>query len=236
MKKKFAINSIYLANEGEGIFVGIPQVMVRFQGCAIGCLNCDSKDTWEFTAPDRDLDLVMADIRLTGLAGKIKRVSITGGDPLHPKLLPACLELVKELKKEGYFINIEAAGTRITHELFDLVDFISFDFKTPSTGVITPVRNIFWMIKSYSGKFQVKSVISDHMDFQTTFDAYQTIKKEIGREIDFSWCLTPAFNSNEDFPVERFQEISHWAQTSYAPFRTIVQQHKVIYGADSTSV
>ena len=43
------INSVYRATEGEGIFVGRVQIFVRFQGCNVKCINCDSKDTWMAT-------------------------------------------------------------------------------------------------------------------------------------------------------------------------------------------
>ena len=44
----YRFNSIYSATEGEGIHIGSPQTFIRFQGCKVGCFNCDSKDTWSF--------------------------------------------------------------------------------------------------------------------------------------------------------------------------------------------
>ncbi|MEX0799567.1 MAG: hypothetical protein WD025_08980, partial [Bacteriovoracaceae bacterium] len=62
MDDKLAINSIYMATEGEGIHVGTPQIFVRFQGCAIGCVNCDSKDTWEFLPGNKALETVLREV------------------------------------------------------------------------------------------------------------------------------------------------------------------------------
>ena len=127
------LNSIYAATEGEGIHIGKPQIFVRFQGCAIGCLNCDSKETWDFDGEKTSLESAVSQVE--EIAGnyphRLKRVSITGGDPLHPKLLPGVVAAAGELKKRGYYINIEASGSRVVDELFDIVNFISFDFKTP---------------------------------------------------------------------------------------------------------
>jgi 7-carboxy-7-deazaguanine synthase len=134
---KLGINSIYRATEGEGVHIGESQIFVRFQGCTIGCLNCDSKDTWNFEEGSFfELEEVVAKIEHLGKTDffPLKRVSITGGDPLHPKLEPGVLALVKILKRQNYYVNIEASGSRICPDIFDLVDFISFDFKTPSTG------------------------------------------------------------------------------------------------------
>ena len=119
---KLHINSIYRAPEGEGIFVGTPQVFVRFQGCSIGCHNCDSVDTWDFEgSEDMSVEAVVRTVRDRG-GEKFKRVSITGGDPLHPKLAGGVSSLARELKARGYFVHLEAAGTRVVHDIFDVIE------------------------------------------------------------------------------------------------------------------
>lgn len=236
MTVKHLINSIYRATEGEGIFLGRPQVFVRYQGCSVGCLNCDSKDTWDFSEEiGKSINQVMGSIFMEGLNGAIKNVSITGGDPLHPSHAPHVLELVKKLKEKKYYINLEAAGTRIVDEIFDLVDFISFDFKTPSTGVKTPINNISKMIVQYPGKFQVKAVIFDRADFDSALSAYKSVaEKDVG--ISFSWVLTPCFNIGEKFPMERFVDVLKWNEEVGGPFRVIGQQHKWVFGPDRKQV
>ena len=42
------LNQIYRATEGEGLIIGTPQIFIRLKGCHIGCLNCDSIETWDF--------------------------------------------------------------------------------------------------------------------------------------------------------------------------------------------
>lgn len=228
------MNSIYSATEGEGIHLGIPQIFVRFQGCAIGCLNCDSKDTWDFEGSEWTKDQVLSAIEDAG-GNKFKRVSITGGDPLHPSHVPNVAELVKELKERNYFINIEAAGTRVVKEIFDDLDFISFDFKTPSTGVKTNPSLISKLNQDYAGKFQVKSVIETKEDFQATLDAYNIILST-NDSMNFSWCLTPSYNLNEEFPLERFRSVIKWNEENGALFRVIGQQHKWLFGPDEKQV
>lgn len=236
MTSKHLINSIYRATEGEGVYLGRPQIFVRYQGCAIGCLNCDSKDTWEFSEEmGQSLEMVMEAIHKEGLNGAIKNVSITGGDPLHPAHVPHVLALVKMLKDKKYYINIEAAGTRVVDEIFDLVDYVSFDFKTPSTGVKTPLKNIAKMIVQYPGKFQIKAVIADKADFLTTHEAYKTLAEQ-SESMPFPWVLTPCFNNHEEFPLERFTQVLSWNEESGGYFRVIGQQHKWIFGPDQKQV
>lgn len=236
MIKNHLINSIYRATEGEGIFLGRPQIFVRYQGCAVGCLNCDSKDTWDFTQEmEQSIEKVMESIYTEGFNGAIKNVSITGGDPLHPGHVPHVLALVKLLKEKNYYVNIEAAGTRVVDEIFDLVDYVSFDFKTPSTGVKTPLKNISKMIIQYSGKFQVKAVIADIEDFYATLEAYKALGSE-GLSLNFPWVLTPCYNTLEEFPLKRFTDVLKWNEETGGFFRVIGQQHKWIFGPDQKQV
>ena len=236
MTTKHLINSIYRATEGEGVFLGRPQIFVRYQGCAVGCLNCDSKDTWDFTQDmGQSIEEVMESVYKEGFNGAIKNVSITGGDPLHPAHVPHVLALVKMLKEKKYYVNIEAAGTRVVDEIFDLVDYVSFDFKTPSTGVKTPVKNIAKMMAQYLGKFQVKAVIADRADFLATYEAFNSLEIE-STTINFPWVLTPCFNTLEEFPLERFTQVLAWNEESGGKFRVIGQQHKWIFGPDKKQV
>lgn len=233
METSLSINSIYRATEGEGLHLGQTQVFVRFQGCAIGCVNCDSKDTWDFPLKGTmSLEEVIKRIESQDI-GHAKRVSITGGDPLHPMNTPGVLALIKELKPRGYWINIEAAGTRIVPEIFDLVNFISFDFKTPSTQVRANPLLFKKLHEQYLGKFQIKAVIETREDFEATFDFRQDLFPE-GHS--FPWFLTPSYNLGEEFPLERFQNVIAWNEVVGGPFRVVGQQHKWLFGPDKLQV
>ena len=160
--------------------------------------------------------------------GIIKRVSITGGDPLHPSHIPALMELIGELKARGYFINIEAAGTRIVKDVFDQVDYISYDYKTPSTGVKTSLELLGRFVGDYGHKGQIKAVVSDKKDFESVYEAYHTVKKSHASLAP--WCLTPCFEPDEAFPMNRFQHVIEMNENFGLPFRVIGQQHKWVYG------
>ena len=229
MKKQLLINSIYRATEGEGIYVGRPQVFIRFQGCQVGCLNCDAMETWEFT---EKFGMAIGQLlqKVDQESGsKIKWVSITGGDPLHPRHGPGLEELIRQLKLKQYLINLEASGVRIVHQVFQQVDFISFDYKPPSTGVKFPLRNLFELCEKYPGKFQIKAVVEDARDFHACFQVYRQLQ-QAGLTDGFEWCLTPAYSPHETFNPDRFIEIMSLNYQCNGPFRVIGQQHKWIYG------
>ena len=232
-KMKVPINSIYLATEGEGVFVGTPQVFVRTQGCSIGCFNCDSKDTWKFkTESFLQRDEVLDKIAREGRG--IRRASITGGDPLHPDIQPAIYSLIKKLKTEGYFVSLEAAGTCIVDEIFSLLDFINFDYKTPSTKVESNPTLITQMANQYGEKFQIKAVIETREDFEYNLAAYEKVSKTVN-PANIPWFLTPAYHG-EPFPRERFLQVVSWNENHGGYFRVVGQQHKWLHGANKKQV
>ncbi len=230
------INSVYRATEGEGIFVGRVQIFVRFQGCNVKCINCDSKDTW--MATDNYLSSVeniLGKIDDLSLNGVIKWVTITGGDPLDPLHIISVFDLVEELKRKNFNISLEATGFRIEHELFEQIDFINFDFKPPSSGTKSNISNLLEMQSKFEGKFQVKSPVENMADFAFIINAYKDIKKQLGK-INFPWVITPCYNLEEKFPENRFKEIVDMNEKEGGIFRVILQQHKIIYGPDTKQV
>lgn len=238
MTENFQIHSIYLATEGEGVHIGHPQIFVRFQGCSVGCVNCDSKETWEFQKEGQwSAQQVFDEVLRISRRGRfpVKRLSITGGDPLHPKHEKNVTDLVDFFKAQGFYINIEASGTRVVPALFERVDYVSFDYKTPCTGVRTPFELLLKMAREFNGKFQVKSVVQDEKDFAYAFEAREMVLKNLG-VVDFPWCLTPAFNTGEAFPKERFIFINQLNEEHGGVFRVIGQQHKFIYGSSEKNV
>ena len=166
----------------------------------------------------------------------IQWVSITGGDPLHPRHSFVLEELIKQLKSKEYLINLEASGVRMAHRVFEQVDFVSFDYKAPSTGIRFPLGHLREMVINYSGKFQIKSVVEDAQDFKACLEAYQQLEC-ISLTDGFEWCLTPAYSPHETFNPERSIEIMSLNYKHGCLFRVIGQQHKWIYGFSSkTSV
>lgn len=227
------INNIYHAIEGEGARIGHPQVFIRLQGCTIGCINCDSKETWEFSGTPKPIESIISDIKKITNNQQGYWVSITGGDPLHIKHEKGLLALCERLKAQGYFVNIEASGTRVVDSLFSQVDFISCDFKTPSTGVKTSYQVLKKVIENYPHKYQIKSVISHREDFMASVEMYERLLKE---GLKAHWFLTPCFETGELIPQKLIQDIYSWVRDYPSYFRVVSQQHKFIYGSTRRDV
>ena len=60
--------------------------------------------------------------------------------------------------------------------------------------------------------------------------------EDLVEKINFNWVLTPCYNTNEEFPMERFIAVINWNEAVGGPFRVIGQQHKWIFGPTKKNV
>src|SRR5690606_1756683 len=116
----------------------------------------------------------------------------------------------------------------------DEVDFISYDFKTPSTTVRTSKEVLKNFIQDYGHKAQIKAVVSDKKDFEATYEAFHVVKE--AKLPLIPWCLTPCYEPGEAFPMNRFQQVVQLNENFGMPFRVIGQQHKWVYGPSAKLV
>lgn len=122
----YPVNNIYTCVQGEGVQTGVAMVLVRLHGCAVGCLWCDTKETWEFeTANERSTlsDVMGQDGRFAWADSKTitayiqeqhpgpRWILLTGGEPADYPLET----LVNTLQKQGYQVAIETSGTAVGH-------------------------------------------------------------------------------------------------------------------------
>ncbi len=124
---KAKISEIFQSIQGEGIYQGANQVFVRFFGCNINCVFCD---TILIHHEEKTLQEVLEKIYAFQ---NWHSVSLTGGEPLcQGEFLRL---LARELKNRGSCVYLETNGI-LPYELrrvIDFVDIISMDFKLPSS-------------------------------------------------------------------------------------------------------
>lgn len=113
------VMEIYLAPQGEGIFIGEPSIFVRFFGCNFRCVWCDTAYSinikeWKSANPDSEedpyeemsVDDVVAVILTLG--GVDTPVVLTGGEPL---LQMQFGQLADRLLAFGKRITVETNGS-----------------------------------------------------------------------------------------------------------------------------
>lgn len=130
--------------QGEGKSTGLPVAFIRLAMCNLYCVWCDTPYTWnwvgtKFEHPDKyekkdEVHPMSVDDIMTQLKQiDVKAVVISGGEPLvqHKALLP----LLKELKANGYWTEVETNGTILpTQTFFDYVDQVNVSPKLANSG------------------------------------------------------------------------------------------------------
>jgi len=118
----YAVNNLYPTIQGEGVLTGIPMLLLRLQGCDVGCPFCDTKESWSLDQSNQHQSLkdslgsnelfsIMSEYELlTSIKeriGNIKWILLTGGEPARFDLNP----LLDHLHKNSFNTAIETSGT-----------------------------------------------------------------------------------------------------------------------------
>jgi len=132
--------------QGEGKTLGKPVVFLRLGGCNLQCIWCDTPYTWNWIGSkwkhkekfDPKEELTRSEIhevldRLREIGSTVKALVISGGEPmLQQKYL---IPLIKELKAEGWWVEVETNGTIAPlPEFLELVDQINCSPKLANSG------------------------------------------------------------------------------------------------------
>ncbi len=139
---------IFASIQGEGIYVGVPTVFVRFGGCDLRCAWCDSPGTWSQSprcrveeAPGSERFGEIENPLATGAVLEIvagldperrMAVSLTGGEPL---LQAASVgELARHLGEDQREVHLETHGlaAEALGSVVEAVDVVAMDWKLAS--------------------------------------------------------------------------------------------------------
>jgi len=126
------IEEIFSSIQGEGIYVGVPQIFVRFAGCNLKCSYCDTPPARYVQEPDA-AELLEGINILDAQSGPHHSVSITGGEPLlQAEFLK---DFLPRLKARAIGVHLQTNGTlaRELESVIDFVDVIAMDIKLPSS-------------------------------------------------------------------------------------------------------
>jgi organic radical activating enzyme len=120
------ILAVFASIQGEGAFVGEPQVFVRLEGCPLRCRWCDTPGSWSVTRePEAAADVAARVGALEGV--RPRTVSITGGEPLaHPAFVR---ELATALAPRRVHLETAGAHPRALERVIDVVAHTSLDLK-----------------------------------------------------------------------------------------------------------
>ena len=129
------ISEIFSSLQGEGPYLGVKQVFVRFGRCNMHCVYCDELDKMQEERFTRlSLSAVLREVeRLDREKGFHHSVSLTGGEPLF--YAPFLENLLPVLKRRGFTTYLETNGTlpRELERVVRFCDIIAMDLKPASS-------------------------------------------------------------------------------------------------------
>lgn len=122
------IAEVYASLQGEGLLAGTPSTFVRTSGCNLRCVWCDTPFTsWDPQGVDRTTADVFAEV--ASLAPR--HVVVTGGEPL---LSAEAAELCLALRRAGFHVTVETAGTVLPAVPDPVADLMSISPKLSSSA------------------------------------------------------------------------------------------------------
>ena len=132
------VTEIFDTIQGEGPYAGVPAVFVRITGCNLRCNCCDTNFDSGINYTVYDTVTKIFSIQKDSNVER-NLVVITGGEPF---LQHGLGELVEELHKQGFVVQIETAGTVFHKEFVTIFNKILNDngrleiVCSPKTGTI----------------------------------------------------------------------------------------------------
>lgn len=247
---------VFASIQGEGIYLGCPQIFIRFTGCNIRCSYCDTVDALlpqaivriEQTPFSGNMKLVPNPISAETLAGFVKHltdsfigfhsISLTGGEPLmYAGFLKKLLPLLK-LSRLEIFLETNGTLPEQLEKIINEIDIISMDIKIPcdiQKGKLDWNKTEKFLQIARQRKCFIKVIISNQLgaklneEFITASDIIARISPEI------SVVLQPAFYETNQpsrryagADIKRMLEVYQIFRTKVKDVRIIPQVHKLI--------
>ncbi len=242
------IVEIFASIQGEGIFVGMPQIFVRFAGCDLDCLYCDTEyakqipEVCTFHLPSGDTTQLPNPVSITQLRTTIDELinrdhfldtlTLTGGEPLlHPQYIAG---LAQSYADEPMTIYLETAGhlPQALAAVSNVVDVVAADIKLPSTlATIVSYDDMreFWKLAIDSDAFAfAKMVLTDAVTENDLIEAGEQLGDLLYDSIPL--ILQPVTPSAKVQPPswDDLWRLTHVATHWFYPVRVIPQCHRLI--------
>jgi len=202
------INEIFYSIQGEGKWVGLPNIFIRTTGCNLRCNFCDTKYAYE-NGENMSINEIYTSIKNYNC----KNICVTGGEPL---IQEETLKLIDFLLKKDYKMCLETNGS------LDIKDFVNKKFLMISLDIKCPSSNMhekmfFKNISLLRAKDQIKFIVKNIKDYEY---AKQILKKYSTKADIF---IQPVWGYN---PLN----IYNWILDDGLDVRMSLQLHKIICG------
>ncbi|MDO8681897.1 MAG: 7-carboxy-7-deazaguanine synthase QueE [Armatimonadota bacterium] len=245
------ISEIFSSIQGEGVYVGVRQVFVRFAGCNLSCDYCDTPASG-FDHPEScAVQIAPGERRFkelpnpldvpTTLAAIINielespghhSVSLTGGEPLMQA--PFLAELCPELRKSDLRAYLESNGTLVDalSDALPHIDIVAMDFKLESATGIKPATEMhreFLAAAVAAGKDVFVKAIVTSSTAEEEIEECAAVIALAGRRIPLIIQPVTSTNANVQSPfAAQIMRLQVAASRILDDVRVIPQCHKML--------
>lgn len=228
MDKQARISEIFLSHQGEGPYAGSRQLFVRFYGCNLDCVYCDTNLESYKTVDEQGLLSKVLDFE-----DDYNELVLTGGEPLlHAEFLSGFLPVFMGHRSRGVYLETNGTLPEELEKVINHVDVIAMDVKLPSSdgsdGTLWKKHEKFMKLASRK-ELIVKAVVTD----STTMEDVKRMSRMIGEvDGDIIVVLQPATAVN-DFIHEADDEMlsffkGHIAKETGKSVMIMGQIHKLM--------
>jgi len=232
---KAKISEIFQSIQGEGKYVGVPQVFVRFYECNIHCVWCDTPASiGDSGGKFEEYSFKQVMDKVSALAANCHSVSLTGGEPMvQSNFLKELLPLIKQTKLKTY-LDTNGIFYKELKTIIDDLDIIAMDIKLPSSTKCRPYwqEHEKFLKEAVKKDVFIKAVISQETSQEDIIQSAQLVA-DINRDILF--ILQPNyFDMNpstslrvgKDSVVKKCCEFQDYCLQYLTNVRVMPQMHK----------
>lgn len=224
MTNKAKIIEIFTSIQGEGPYIGVKQLFIRFSGCNLKCYFCDTNQEFdgvclEFTP--KELQNYIQDFNLR----TVHSISLTGGEPL---LWTDFLQEFLPLTDSKIYLETNSTLKKNLEKIIDYIDVISADIKLPSASGIEGSFAIHDEFFKTARKYDKEVFAKIVFDANILDDEINHCLK-LAEKYNLPLILQPK-TVGEKIPVEpdRILEVFNKFLDNYPNVRVIPQVHKFL--------
>ena len=213
----------FVSINGEGQHAGELAVFIRLMGCNLSCSYCDTK--WACTDDAPHIEMTEDDIADYIVSTGVKRVTLTGGEPLLSMDIDVLLKRLSELTDIA--VEIETNGSVDIKRFADIPNAPSFtlDYKLEGSGMerMMNTDNYKYLAKKDTVKF-VCSNVSELDKVCEITDCYSLSDK-------CSVLISPVFGR-----IKPAEMVDYLITHKRNDIRLQLQLHKFIWAPDKRGV
>ena len=242
LDKQVNLSEYYSCIQGEGKYMGVPHILIRFSGCRLRCQFASSFcDTPYASWKPEKMKVTYGEIdKFYKDNPQISHTMITGGGPtLQPELLKNICLIAKA---HGHIVTIETEGSEFVETVADCISLSpKLSNSTPRPGTFNPFTNreVTEKEKEQHEKWRVNydamlKLITYHKDYQfkpvvSKFEDIAEIKQlqaQLGVPNNMVWLMPEGIN-DEQLKEKRIWLVDLAVKEGY---NITDRYHVIVYG------